>query len=139
MDSGQLVFLALAVGAALGASALFIGLILAGAAWLVPDQRQLRQVAAGSGAGYGVVLLGALLLLLPDTPLVGMRAVFAWVLIGMFLTAAGAAAWLVRALAAGYVAAQETARQEGRDKALERQIRALVREQRALNRRQQEP
>ena len=73
---------------------------------------------AGGDSGLLPVLGGVLLLALP------VGAALAWRLLG--------------ALARARQALRDEQREAGRDRGLERQVRALAREQRALNRRQQE-
>ena len=131
-------YLALAFAAALGASALFVALALAG------DKLSISSRVQQVFGAYGLAFILALIGLVPfqrnlsNGALTWTAVLFAAIVV-LPLVGALVGSWrLLRTLAATHATTLEAARQEGRDKALERQIRALVREQRALNRRQQE-
>ncbi|MDQ2806529.1 MAG: hypothetical protein M3Z04_06375 [Chloroflexota bacterium] len=136
-------YLALALAAMGGLATLFGVAAIYGEALFLTQYRPLRVLARSTGSLWGVVF-GVATLLLAPTPLAAtMLGVWgpgapALVLLAALVVGALVLWRLLTFLAVIRHDQRQATAAAGRDKTLERQMRALVREQRALHRRQQE-
>ncbi len=135
--------MALTLALLVGLAVLFGVATVYGTALIGPSNARVRRRIRGIAVAWGIgFVLGTLLLSraeLPTTVLIFVGPdVF---VVALLVLLVGGVLLLWRALGVLALARMTQAQviaEAGRDKALERQIRALVREQRALNRRQQE-
>jgi len=135
-------YLVLTLALIAGLVVLFAVALVYGELLFGPGGRRLRGQVRVSAILWGVgFVIGTLLLSRAEMPsalviFVGPDVAMA-LLLGLLVGGALLLWRTIAALAQAHTAQAQVTGEAGRDKALERQIRALVREQRALNRRQQ--